>query len=126
MAGRRFSLVFILLISACATANGSRHITVQSDLAECATIENKKILKKGAFPVLSYDLKVHKSIAECGCKSALGVYSVYYLGDGFKSHIMSGKVGFLDSSPKEVPLSAEERLISNRDLIVEFSCALPD
>lgn len=126
MAARRFNLVTALFISSCAVASDQESIEVNNKLSKCISIVKTEVSRESEIPALSFELEVHKPIAECGCKSALGSYSVYSSNEGYRSYIIGGKIGFLTSSHKQLPLSAERNLINKKELVVEFSCAQPD
>jgi hypothetical protein len=126
MAAQKFKLIVVFLVSSCAVAGNLDNIKINNQLSTCASFANAEISKEGAIPIFSFDLEVHKPIAECGCKSALGSYAVYSSSEEYKAYIIGGKVGFVASSRKHIPLSAEHNLIKKRELIVEFSCAQPD
>lgn len=126
MVEQKFKLIVVFLVSSCAVAGNLGNIKINNQLAACASFANTEVSKEGAVPIFSFDLEVHKPIAECGCKSALGSYAVYSSSEEYKSYIIGGKVGFVASSRKYIPLSAEQNLIKNHELIIEFSCAQPD
>lgn len=126
MVVRKFNLILIILASSCAVANDSGAIKINNQLSACISVTNKAITKEGIISVFSFDLEVDKPIAECGCKSALGSYAVYTATKGYTSYIIGGKVGFVTSARKYLPLSAEENLINKRELIIKFNCAQPD
>jgi hypothetical protein len=125
MVVRNFNLILIILVSSYAIANESDVIRINNQLSACISVANKAITKEGIISVFSFDLEVEKPIAECGCKSALGSYAVYS-STNYTSYIIGGKVGFMTSARKYLPLSVEENLINKRELIIEFSCAQPD
>jgi hypothetical protein len=126
MVVRNFNLILIILVSSCAIANESDVIRINNQLSACISVANKAITKEGIISVFSFDLEVEKPIAECGCKSALGSYAVYSSTKDYTSYIIGGKVGFMTSARKYLPLSVEENLINKRELIIEFSCAQPN
>jgi hypothetical protein len=120
MAAQKFNLIVVFLVSSCAVAGNVDNINLNNQLSACTSLANTEISKEGEIPIFSFDLEVHKPIAECGCKSALGSYAVYTSSEEYKSYIIGGKIGFVASSRKYVPLSAEKNLIQKRELIVEF------
>ena len=129
MAVQKFKYIILLLMCSCASANSVdivNTVKIDNQLSQCITATHIKIDKEGKIPILSFDLRIDKDIAECGCKSALGSYTVYTQMDGYKSYIIGGKVGFVKSGKKSLPLSSEQKLIGKRELIVGFSCAQPD
>jgi hypothetical protein len=126
MVVRNFNLILIIIVSSCAVANDSDAIKINNQLSACISVANKTIIKEGVISVFSFDLEVKRPIAECGCKSALGSYAVYSSTKDYTSYIIGGKVGFMTSVRKYLPLSVEDNLINKRELIIEFSCAQPD
>lgn len=126
MAARKYRFIFVFLVSSCAVANDSGSINISNQLSSCITVTNAAVSEDSEIPVFSFDLKVDNPISECGCKSALGAYTVYTISGDFKSYILGGKVGFIASSHKLLPLSAEKKLINKKKLVIELSCAQPD
>ena len=123
---QRCVFVFTFLVSSCAVASDSNAIRIGNQLSACTAITNTEISAESGIPVLLFDLRVNKPIAECGCKSALASYAVYASTDEYMSYILGGKIGFMASARKLLPLSAEQKLINKRELVIEFSCARPD
>jgi len=101
-------------------------VNIDNQLSECIIPTNIKISKEAKIPILSFYLKVNGSIAECGCKSALGAYTVFAQMEDYKSYVIGGKVAFVKSEYKYLPLSAEQGLIDKKKLILSLSCAQPD
>lgn len=126
MAAQRFKLIFILLVSSCAAANDLDAIKINNHLSACTAISKTEISTKNEIPVLRFDLEVKKPIAECGCKSALGYYTVHTANEAYKSYVLGGKIGLMTSGRKALPLAAEPRLINKKKLVVDISCAQPD
>lgn len=126
MAARKYKCIFVFLASSCAVANDSDSMHIGNQLSSCIAVTNAAVSEDSEIPVFSFDLKVDKPIYECGCKSTLGAYAVYTISGDFKSYILGGKVGFIASSHKLLPLSAEKKLINKKKLVIELSCAQPD
>lgn len=126
MAGRKFSFILLLALTSCATANESPQVNINNQLKACADISALEVSAQGKIPTLSFDLKLNKPISECGCKSALGTFTVFSLKEDYKSYLLSGKVALMKSERKSLPLSAEQNLIQSGKVTVDFSCALPD
>lgn len=126
MAVRKFSFILLLFVASCATASGLDTVNLNNQLSACVEINGVKITTEGRIPVLSFDLKLNKPISECGCKSALGAYTVFSQMEGYQSYIIGGKMTLKKSEHKYLPLSAEQSLIDKRILEVNLSCAQPD
>jgi hypothetical protein len=127
MAVRKFKfMLFLLLSSSSATASDSDNVKIENNLSACISISDVKKNTEEEIPVISFYLHVNKSIAECGCKSALGAYTVLSQLAGYNSYILGGKVGLSESGHKQVPLSAEHNLVDKKMLVVGFSCAQAD
>lgn len=126
MAAQKFNFMFLLFVSSCATASNTEPVKLNNQLSACIATTNMKISMEGRIPVLSFDLQMIKHLGECGCKSALGSYTVYSQMEEYTSYIIGGKAGFAKSAHKYLPLAAEQNLIDKRKLIVDFSCAQPD
>jgi hypothetical protein len=126
MAARKYKFIFVFLVSSCAVANDSDSINISNQLSSCITATNTAVTEDSEIPIFSFDLKMDKPISECGCKSALAAYTIYTISGDHKSYILGGKVGFIASSRKFLPLSAEKKLIHKKKLVIELSCAQPD
>ena len=126
MAERKFNLILLLLLTSCATAHESPQVTINNHLNACAEIGALEVSAQGNIPTVSFDLKINTPIAECGCKSALGTFTVFAVKEDYKSHLLSGKVALMKSGTKVLPLSAEKNLLNSGKLEIDFSCALPD
>jgi hypothetical protein len=126
MVVRKYKFIFVFLVSSCAVANDSDSINISNRLSSCVTVTNTAVSSDSGIPIFSFDLKVGKPISECGCKSALASYAVYTSSGEYKSYVLGGKIGFIASSHKLLPLSAEKILINKKKLVIELSCAQPD
>lgn len=125
MAGLKFSFLVFLLLPL-TTAASDEKIDINNQLSQCSEIHNPKLVTDGSVPVLSFDLVLKESIADCGCKSALGAFSVYAQRGGAESHLINGKVALGKEGKKFIPVAADNNLISAARLMVSFSCAQPD
>ena len=121
----KYSLIFSVLLASCATAKEEAPV-INNQLAECVEVSHVKMDKLENVPVMLLDLNVKTPISACGCKSALGIFSVYAMRQGYKSPLISGKVGLTKSGAKYLPLATEKELLGLGRLEVSFSCALPD
>lgn len=125
MAGLKFSFLVFLLLPL-TTAASDEKIDINNQLSQCSEIHNPKLVTDGSVPVLSFDLVLKESIADCGCKSALGAFSVYAQRGGAESHLINGRVALGKEGKKFIPVAADNNLISAARLMVSFSCAQPD
>lgn len=125
MAGLKFSFLVFLLLPLTAAASDEK-IDINNRLSQCSEIRNPKIVTEGSVPVLSFDLVLKESIADCGCKSALGAFSVYAQRGGTESYLINGKVALGKEGKTLIPVAADNNLISAARLMVSFSCAQPD
>lgn len=125
MAGLKFSFLVFLLLPL-TTAASDEKIDINNQLSQCSEVHNPKLVTDGSVPVLSFDLVLKESIADCGCKSALGAFSVYAQRGGAESHLINGKVALGKEGKKFIPVAADNNLISAARLMVSFSCAQPD
>lgn len=121
----RFMVVAFFLVSSIAAAS-DENIDINNQLSQCSEIHNPKLVTDGSVPVLSFDLVLKESIADCGCKSALGVFSVYVQSGSAESYLIGGKVALGKEGKKFIPVAADNNLISAARLMVSFSCARPE
>ena len=122
------SIILILLpfLALCVVASETDNVKIDNLLSACVSITHAQVTNKQVAPMLTFELDVLKPISECGCKSALGSYVVYFLGDGYESYLLGGKVGLVKPGYRNLPLAAEKNLIYQKQLNVRFSCAQPD
>lgn len=126
MAVRKFKFIFLLLVSSCVTASDTGSVNIDNQLSECIIPTDIKMSSEAKIPILSFYLQMNGSLAKCGCKSALGAYTVFAEMEDYKSYVIGGKVAFAKSEYKYLPLSAEHSLVDKKKLIVSLSCAQPD
>ncbi|WP_331345486.1 DUF2195 family protein [Cellvibrio sp. UBA7661] len=126
MAAQKFNYFFCTLLFISATAAANEVVVVNNKLSACTKIFDSKIVKENSIPMLSFNIQLKNSIADCGCKSALSLFSVSSQRDSYKSYLLSGKVALEKSGNKKIPLAADYALIDKVDLEVSFSCAQPD
>ncbi len=125
MAGLKVSFLVLLLLPLTSAA-GDENFDINNQLSQYSEIHNPKLVTDGSVPVLSFDLVLMESIADCGCKSALGVFSVYVQNGSAESYLIDGKVALGKEGKKFIPVAADNNLISAARLMVSFSCARPD
>lgn len=125
MAAQKFKLLAVFLFSLTAMADDGK-VDVNNQLSLCSEINNPTLITKGVVPILSFDLVVKDTIADCGCKSALGAFSVYAQRDSYESFLISGNVALEKGGKKSIPVAADKNLIKSARLRVKFSCAQPD
>ncbi|MCP4325542.1 MAG: DUF2195 family protein [Alteromonadales bacterium] len=125
MAELRYSLLSLFLISACSQATSTTKITINNNLSNCIKIENTKVVYKDGMPMLEVSHQKIKSTSECGCKSAISEYSSQLEMDGYNSPLLNAKLIF-EARNFEVPLATTKKMIGDFNVLVSFSCALPD
>ncbi|WP_049628916.1 DUF2195 family protein [Cellvibrio sp. pealriver] len=126
MVVKKFQCILVLLIGFSSIAKADEMVMINNQLSACAKISYSKIVKDTAIPMLLFNIQLKDSIAECGCKSALSLFSVSSHRDSYKSYLLSGKVALEKSGNKIIPLAADYALIDKVDLEVSFSCAQSD
>ena len=126
MVVQKFQCVLALLIGVSSIAKADGVVLINNQLSVCTKISDSKIVKDTAIPMLSFNIQLKDSIADCGCKSALGLFSVSSKRDSYTSFLLSGKVALETSGNKTIPLAADYALIDRSDLEVSFACAQPD
>jgi len=97
---RKYSVLGVFFIVSCATANERESIQLNNQLSACIAVNDVQTSIENGIPVLSFDVQIKKSIAECGCKSALASYSVMAQMAEYQSYIIGGKVTFTKSEHK--------------------------
>ncbi len=125
MAELRYSLIFLFVISACSQATSNTNVTINNNLSNCIEIDNTNVVYKDGMPMLEVSYQKIKSTAECGCKSALSEYSSQLKMDGYNSPLLTAKLIF-DERKLEIPLATSKKMIGDFNVLVSFSCALPD
>lgn len=127
MVARKPEFALLLFLASCASADGGDIPELENHVSACVTLSGiEKRTGQGGLEVLGLRVDITRSLAECGCKSALGTYTVFAKMDGYRSYIIGGKLVLAQSGTKLLPLSADPDLIRNKPLAISFSCAQPD
>ena len=126
MAVLKSSIFFFVFISGCAYATNSTQVSINSSLNNCISINKYEAVMDGGIPMLRLVFETRKSISECGCKSALSLYSSYVKLDGYESSLISGKFMFPGNGALEFPIATSNKLIGKNNVRINISCALPD
>ena len=128
MAGLRFSFIFLFLISACSqtTQSAETKIKIENSLSNCLKIQDEKIVYENEFPVLNASFTALKSTAECGCKSKISSYSSELQIGDIRSKLMEAKYVFVNGKQLNIPVATSKKIIGDYELVVKFSCGLPD
>lgn len=121
----KFSLLVAFLLSLTAVASDGA-VDINNQLSQCSEIKGPKLMLKGSVPVMSFNLVLKDTIADCGCKSALGAFSVYAQRDSYESFLISGNVALEKEGKKIIPVAADKNLLKSAHLSVSFTCAQPD
>lgn len=125
MAALKFSLILLLFITSCASANNDK-ISFDNGLEKCINFSNITLVENTKIPLLLIDLEVVEPISGCGCKSALGEFTVTSLYDTYESYLITGKIPLLESGEKHIPISTDSTLIKNKQLNLKLNCSRPD
>lgn len=116
-------LTFFAAAKSFATAN---EISIRNDLKICVDLQLGQTEQVGNLVVLNSKITVKKSIADCGCKSALASYRSYAKREWGNSFLQSGVFGLLESSETKFVLASEKKLLLSSPTILEISCASPE
>ena len=114
------------LISGCCFANDSLNISIDNHLSKCINIKSTNLQSLNNTPSLNITYTEVKSIAECGCKSALASYTSHAVYDDYDSFLIGGKLSFTGKSETTIPVATAKNLIGNTGLKISFSCAEQD
>ena len=125
MAVLRYSLLLLFVMSACSQATSNTKVTINNQLSNCIKIDNPEVKYNWGIPMLSVSHQELKSTSQCGCKSAISQYSSQIEMDDFNSQLLTAKLTF---SAKQliIPLATSKEIIGDYNVLVNFSCALPD
>lgn len=126
MVGLKCSLPFLMCVSAAAIALDTNQLELSNGLAGCSELKGFYILDNSPVPVIAVDVVLKKSIAECGCKSALGTFSVYADRGDYSSYLLGGKINLAVPGEKYLPLATDVKLLKSAKIEVTFACAQPD
>lgn len=121
-----FGFIIVSFFSDRVLANNQASISISNSLSACVIIDSQQMLKDSKIPVLGLNVALKSSLADCGCKSALSSFTVSAKRDGYSSFLMGGKINFLKSGKKYLPLSTDSILIGSAQLEIQFGCAQPD
>jgi hypothetical protein len=100
--------------------------SIRNDLKSCVDLQPGQTEQVGNLVVLNAKITVNKSIADCGCKSALVSYRSYTKQEWGNSLLQSGVFGLLESSETKFVLASEKKLLSSGPTVLEISCASPE
>jgi hypothetical protein len=119
------SAVLALFVAPLTAEANEEAIAVNNQLSQCSEINNSKLITKGVVPTFSFELVLKDTIADCGCKSALGAFSVYARRYSYESFLIGGKVSLEKEGKKIIPVAADKNLIKSARLSVSVSCVQP-
>jgi len=125
MAELRHSLLLLFAISACSQATSKTKVTIDNNLSSCIMINDTKVVYIDDLPLLELSQKKIKVISECGCKSKIAEYSSQLEMDGYNSKLLNAKVIF-DRKQVKIPLATDKKIIGDFNVVVTFSCSMPD
>lgn len=126
MAALKYSLLYIVVLTSCATAE-SYKVDIENSLSKCILIESSKLNLEEEIPSISLYYKTISQTGACGCKSALNSYSSYLNIDGNKSFLLTSKFTFIGSTSVNIPLSAQRKVLGNYSTFnLVIDCATED
>lgn len=127
MVARKPEFALLLFLTSCACADSGDVPAIENHLSACIVLSGvEQRTETSGLKALWLHADIVQSLAECGCKSALGTYTVFAKMDGYRSYIIGGKLVLVRSGARLLPLSADPDLINSKPLVVSFSCAQPD
>ncbi|WP_076417470.1 DUF2195 family protein [Colwellia sp. UCD-KL20] len=125
MAGLKYSLLLLVLISACSQATSNTKVSINNQLSNCIKIDRSEVIYRDGIPMLGLSYKQLKPTSECGCKSAISQYTSLLEMDGYNSQLLTAKVKF-GTKASMIPLTTSKDIIGDYSVLVNLSCALPD
>ncbi len=127
MAILKFSAVFLLALTSCATANGNAEVKIHNYLNSCVEIKDSTIINERPFPELRLTLLHVSSTAKCGCKSKINRFKSEAKYDDFSSRLLEGDFSFPIGQELILPLALQSEMIkSAKSVEVSISCAPPE
>lgn len=119
-------LLLILSLSAVASANEVRtQISFTGALKQCVEFNAPEVITLTNARLAKTDVRLLKSIGDCGCTSAVAAYSVAKSGHDYPL-LATGRVVLLESGPKVFFLTSDPAERENAKLVVDVHCASPD
>lgn len=115
-----------------ATLEGVR---INKMLTGCVTVRLGEYQNHGNITMVKANVDVHRSIAECGCKSAMLQYSAFTpvfhprMPGKTRAELLriTGRIGALSSREVLLVTSADNNVHpTHESLLIEFGCAPPD
>lgn len=122
-----FALLAFLFFMGSATALPSS-VAMKNYISSCIEFGALDSVLIGSTPMISTSVKVKANVGVCGCKSAVGLYSVY-LGEPNRSlRLIEGIIAtkFLKSGDIQLPVALTANIAEGKKLTVTFSCQPPD
>ncbi|NJD08535.1 MAG: DUF2195 family protein [Methylococcaceae bacterium] len=118
-----FILTGFMAANCFATANEA---SIRNDLKGCVDLQPGQTEQVGNLVVLNAKITINKSIADCGCKSALVTYRSYTKQEWGNRLLQSGVFGLRESTETKFVLASEKKLLSSGPTILEISCSSPE
>jgi hypothetical protein len=119
-------LVLVCLTYSCSSIYTLATVDLKNNLSGCIKIMGHSESAKEFFVYSRISYEKVKMIGDCGCTSALGAYTAYITENELQIWLASGKVSFNDQSVLLLPVATDYRIIRNRPVTIELSCADPD
>ena len=125
MAALRFSVFLFFLISGCSQAASKIEVTIENNLSSCIKLDDTEVVYNAGIPMLEISYQQLKAISQCGCKSAISQYSSQLEMEGYNSSLLTAKLIF-EADKFNIPLATSESIIGDYNVLLSFSCAMPD
>lgn len=100
-------------------------LRVSNALSACVNIHITDTSIHNNMVLASTTFQLNKSIAECGCRSALVGYDSMTSVNTAAQVLQKGLIGVNRSGNKTLVLASEQTLIADREILLQFHCA-PD
>lgn len=122
-----YAAVTLMVTTLCSTTvQAAGPIQIENALAQCVTLQPGARVAADQQVVTQARVDVKKSIAECGCKSAIATYTSEVVLDGdHRSFLQRGAIVIKASGPQSLTLASSAQLLGERPVVLSLACASP-
>ncbi len=119
-------LIGPILATAPLQASEAIDIKLDNHLAACIKLGKPTTITLHGILFAKIPFVPQRTLATCGCKSALGTYTAYGKMPDYQSFLMKGNLVLNKAGTLTLPLALDQSLLPGKAVALVFSCAEPD
>lgn len=97
-------------------------VKLNNNLRACLTVDQLGMDTVDNVVLLNTQLRVNKSIADCGCFSASAKYVSYLMHNRVRDILQEGQINVLHSGTRKIVLSSDAGFVKNAQVFVDIGC----